>query len=102
VATYVDPLFATASTEPQAYRVGSRNGHMWCHLYGDSEEELHSFATRLGMKRAWGQVSRRGIPHYDLTPGRRAKAISLGAIDLTRREARELRTYLRPGKESDQ
>jgi hypothetical protein len=82
----------------QAARVGAENENLWCHLYADTEEELHAFARRIGMRRRWAQVSRRGIPHYDLTPGRRGHALILGAVPLTRREAFHLRQRLRdPG-----
>lgn len=59
-----------------------------CHMFTDSLdlEELHVFAERIGMKRAWFQESR-VAPHYDLTQSRRALAVSLGAIELGRREA---------------
>jgi len=50
-----------------------------CHLTADTEQELHAFARRLGMRRYWFQVSRSGVPHYDLTERRRAKAVALGA-----------------------
>jgi hypothetical protein len=79
----------------QAARVGARNGDRWCHLYADTELELHAFALRLGMRRTWAQVSRSGIPHYDLTPGRRARAVVLGAYELGRREACDLRKKIR-------
>lgn len=51
-----------------------------CHLWADTNEELHEFAERIGMKREWFQKSTSG-PHYDLTAGRRAKAVKLGAIE---------------------
>lgn len=36
-----------------------------CHLFTDGpNEELHAFAARLGLKRAWFQKSTSG-PHYD-------------------------------------
>jgi hypothetical protein len=47
----------------------------WCHLTSDtSEEELHEFAARLGLKREWFQGD-----HYDLTEGKRMQALKLGA-----------------------
>lgn len=79
----------------QAERVGARNGHRWAHLYCEDLEELHQFAASIGLRREWAQTSRRGVPHYDLTPGRRARAVVAGAIPLTRREAFELRARLR-------
>ena len=43
-----------------------------------SEEELHEFAQRIGLKRAWFQDGRH--PHYDCTtPNMRGKAIRFGA-----------------------
>lgn len=95
---YVDDLIEYGPAfyrDAQTARTGSRNGDLWCHLYADSEEELHAFAARIGMKRAWFQRSRRGTPHYDLVPRRRARAVELGAQELTRREARILRERLR-------
>lgn len=52
-----------------------------CHLVADTVEELHAFAERCGLRRRWFQVSRSGIPHYDLTANRRLKALRLGAVD---------------------
>lgn len=53
-----------------------------CHLTTDGPlEELHAFAARIGMKRAWFQ-EHRFAPHYDLTPGRRVRAVALGAVEV--------------------
>lgn len=51
------------------------------HMIADTEEELHAFAARVGLKRAWAQRSRSGVPHYDLTARRREVAVRLGAMD---------------------
>ncbi len=54
-----------------------------CHLFADSEEELHAFAKRLNLKRGWYQrVSR--LKHYDLTESKRKRAIKLGAVEADR------------------
>lgn len=88
---YVDGLVAygdgySGPDAAQARRVGARNGHKWCHLFSDETDpafpELHEFAAILGMRRAWSQGD-----HYDLTPGRRAAAVKLGALECTRHEA---------------
>ena len=55
-----------------------------CHLWADSVEELHEFAGRLGMPRAWFQAEAY-LPHYDLTERRRLLAVMLGAVELDRR-----------------
>ena len=52
-----------------------------CHLWADSEEELHALAARIGLRREWAQRSRTGVVHYDLTPKKRAQAIRAGASD---------------------
>jgi hypothetical protein len=50
-------------------------------MMADTEEELHEMAARLGLKRAWFQEPpKASVPHYDLTPSRRALAIRYGAV----------------------
>jgi hypothetical protein len=59
-----------------------------CHLMIDPEtpiEKLHEFAEWIGLKRSWFQVSASGLPHYDLTELKRAKAVKHGAIEVDRR-----------------
>lgn len=59
-----------------------------CHLMIKPDtpiEKLHEFAEWLGLKRAWFQVSSSGLPHYDLTELKRAKAVKHGAIEIDRR-----------------
>jgi hypothetical protein len=52
-----------------------------CHMYADTNEELHKMAARLGLKREWFQKSTSG-PHYDLTESKRALAVRLGVIEV--------------------
>jgi predicted kinase len=50
----------------------------WCHMATDgSWDELHAFAARLGLRRAWFQGD-----HYDLPPHGRAAAVALGAEEV--------------------
>jgi hypothetical protein len=53
------------------------------HLISDTSlEELHIFATSIGLKRSWFQGASGGgkFPHYDLTTDRmRSKAVIHGA-----------------------
>lgn len=66
-------------------------GHtvMNCHLFSDvGVDELHAFAERIGMRRAWFQDQR--IPHYDLTAARRRLAIACGAVEVNRRQDVEI------------
>ena len=63
-------------------------GDVWAHLVSDiSYEELHTFAQRLGLRRAWFQGD-----HYDIPAHVRDRAITLGAVPVT---SRELVTRLR-------
>ena len=57
-------------------------GKMWCHLFSEDLEELHTFAARLGLNRSWFQVSQSGFPHYDITQNKRNQALDMGAIYL--------------------
>lgn len=57
-----------------------------CHMWADTPDELHAMAARIGLRRGWYQEHPR-LPHYDLTPARRVKAIKAGAVE------RDLRAY---------
>ena len=82
---YVDKSFQMASSDPQAFKVGKKHGHIWCHMWADSVEELIDFALSLGMKREWLQKSEK-FPHFDLVPTRRARAIAKGAVEMSIKE----------------
>lgn len=56
------------------------------HLFADTVAELHTFAARLGLKRIWFQ-DEGFLPHYDLTTNKHGKAVTLGAVLLTREKA---------------
>lgn len=84
---YVDKLRTYNDTwysNDQAKRNGRRHGHQWCHMVADTEEELHAFAARLGLKRSWAHRRRNGKCHYDLVPTKRARAVVLGAQEVDR------------------
>ena len=77
---YVDALLAWPKSD--AWKYGKA-----CHLMIDAMtpiDILHEFASRIGMKRSWFQVSASGVPHYDLTARRRAMAVRLGAVEVDR------------------
>ena len=60
-------------------------GKLWCHLVADSLDELHQFAARLGLKRAWFQ-DKASYPHYDVTTSVRERALVLGALPARKRQ----------------
>lgn len=76
---YVDPLMPCAPSE--RWRWNSA-----CHLFADHDDEMHSFAAAIGLKREWFQKDDR-CHHYDLTEAMRHKAIRAGAREVTREEA---------------
>lgn len=90
MTVYVDQIIQW-STKIRCFKGGS------CHLSADTIEELHSFAARLGLKRAWFQ-DHKLLPHYDLTPARRKRALELGAVFI---EAREQARWRRAIRETD-
>lgn len=65
-----------------------------CHLFVEPGEEnleaLHKFAKAIGLKRDWFQSKRGSMPHYDLTPNKRAAAVRSGAIETDRNKTVEI------------
>lgn len=62
-----------------------------CHLTTDGPlDELHAFAARIGLRREWFQ-NHPLAPHYDLTVGRRARALAEGAVFVPAREQAKAR-----------
>jgi hypothetical protein len=75
---YVDELFSVTPTRRWPWQKA-------CHMTADRFDELHSFAAKLGLKHSYFQAG--SMPHYDLTPGKRAQAVALGAAEITAEEA---------------
>lgn len=73
MAVYVDDAFVHAD-----WGKWSGGGH----LMADTDDELHAFAARLGLRRSWAQLrpSRPWMNHYDLTCGKRDAALQAGAV----------------------
>lgn len=80
MAVYVDDWRQRARLGPVTSR--------WSHLIADGEDELHKFAERLGLRRAWFQFDDRHPHrgHYDVPEHVRRRAIELGARPVTWRE----------------
>lgn len=82
MSVYVDDLIPVKAF---AKALGSRWPYATaCHLFGDTEEELHVFAASMGLRRTWFQEHPR-MDHYDLTRGMRSKAVRAGAIEVDRK-----------------
>lgn len=64
----------------------AKRGRTWFHLVADSVQELHSFATSIGLPRRAFHTGARH-PHYDVTAAQRLRAICNGALPIGPREA---------------
>lgn len=63
----------------------ARYGRMrMCHMLADSDEELHEMASRIGVARRWHQKADTPHSHYDICMSKRAIAVKLGAVEVTR------------------
>jgi hypothetical protein len=71
------------------------SGKESCHLTTDGPiDELHTFAKSIGLTRwYWHNVDI--MPHYDLTPAWREKALLAGAVFVDGREQARTRRALR-------
>lgn len=63
--------------------VVSWRGRRWAHLLADTLDELHAFAATLGLPREAFQDKTSGA-HYDVPAEVRARALTLGAVPLSR------------------
>lgn len=83
MTVYVDELReVTAPKAPHIKR--------WCHLLADTDDELEAFARLLGLRRGW-----KHLDHYDLATKQRARAVALGAVEITPRQMVNVRRALR-------
>lgn len=57
-----------------------------CHMIADSSDELNAMADQIGVARKW--IQKPGTPreHYDVSMAARAKAVRLGAVEVSSRE----------------
>jgi hypothetical protein len=52
--------------------------YIMSHMISDTEAELHAMARKIGVARQWYQGD-----HYDVTQSAKAKAVKLGAVQIT-------------------
>lgn len=74
MSVYVDGLKPSIKNKNWKYNKS-------CHMVADSLEDLHAFARKINMPMLWFQ-NRLGMPHYDLTEGKRSEAVKAGAIEI--------------------
>lgn len=52
-----------------------------CHMWADTEAEMHAMARRIGLRREWFQCPPRASwRHYDVSLTSKQKAIAAGAV----------------------
>jgi hypothetical protein len=69
------------------YDMKAKFGRMiMCHMIADTDEELHAMAAQIGVARKWHQKPGTPHSHYDISLGCRAKAVALGAVEITWRQ----------------
>ncbi|MFP3637774.1 DUF4031 domain-containing protein [Paraburkholderia sp. SIMBA_054] len=60
---------------------------LMCHMIASDDALLHDMAARLGLDRGWHEGPPLHESHYNLAQSTRDRAISFGAIAITRRQA---------------
>lgn len=77
MSVYIDALMNSPTHAKWRWTQG-------CHMVADTEDELHDFARKIGLRRAWHQPSPpHSVSHYDLNQGRRKAAVAAGAVELS-------------------
>jgi hypothetical protein len=94
MSVYVDDAHIPAAVTDR--RTGRTYRARWSHLTADTKTELHTFAARIGLSRAWFQDKPGGLWHYDVTANKRRQAIAAGAVEISWRD-REV--WFRHGRE---
>ena len=56
---------------------------IWSHLYGDSAEELLTYARAIGLHTDWLQSAGTPFEHFDVTESKRMAAMAAGATPIS-------------------
>lgn len=75
MSVYVDPLVEYGGSRTFRWKIS-------CHMFSNSELELHIMAKKIGCQRWWFQDHER-LPHYDLVASKRMLAIKYGAKEVS-------------------
>lgn len=57
-----------------------------CHMAADTTGELLAMADKIGVSRRWLQEAGTWKEHFDICLSKRAKAVKLGAVEVTRKD----------------
>ena len=93
MTVYVDDMLKDAAVRNGDHTVRGR----WSHLMADTTSELLDFAAGLGLHRSWLQKPGSPLEHFDITAGKRLRALELGAVQITYGEGGHLTRAKRAG-----
>lgn len=93
MTVYVDDMLKAAAVRNGDHTVRGR----WSHLMSDTTCELLDFAAGLGLHRSWLQKPGSPLEHFDITAGKRLRALELGAVPITYGEGGHLTRAKRAG-----
>ena len=68
-----------------------------CHMMADTTDELLEMADAIGVSRKWLQCAGTPYEHFDVAMSKRRLAVSLGAVEVSRRDLGELLRTKREG-----
>jgi Protein of unknown function (DUF4031) len=69
-----------------------------CHMIADTTDELLDMARKIGVRTKWIQNAGTYREHFDVCKSKRAAALSLGAIPLTRKQLAQKLIDRRPAQ----
>jgi len=81
VTVYVDDMYL--------YPIGQYGRMKMSHLMADTTEELLAMVDLIGVQRKWIQHAGTYSEHFDIALSKRAKAVAVGAKEITLREMAE-------------
>lgn len=59
---------------------------LMCHMMADTSAELLAMADKIGVQRKWIQKAGTVYEHFDVSKALRAKAVELGALEVSSRD----------------
>ena len=93
MTVYVDDMLRDAAVRNGDHTVRGR----WSHLMADTTSELLDLGDHLGLHRTWLQKPGSPLEHFDITAGKRLRALELGAVPITYGEGGHLTRAKRAG-----
>ena len=93
MTVYIDDMLRDAAVRNGDHTVRGR----WSHLMADTTSELIAFGDSLGLSRTWLQKPGSPLEHFDITAGKRRRALDLGAVPITYGEGGHLTRAKRAG-----